>query len=58
LINVADSIYLVDYLFFDGPAPPCPEECDVNGSGAINVADVMYLVDYLFFNGPAPPPCP
>jgi len=57
-INVADLTYLVDYLFFSGPAPPCEEESDVDGSGAINVADLTYLVDYLFFEGPAPPPCP
>ncbi len=57
-INVADLTYLVDYLFFSGPAPPCEEEGDVDGSGAINVADLTYLVDYLFFSGPAPPPCP
>jgi hypothetical protein len=57
-VNVADLTYLVDYLFFDGPAPPCLEEGDVDGSGAINVADVTYLVEYIFFGGPAPAPCP
>jgi len=57
-INVADLTYLVDYLFFSGPAPPCEEESDVDGSGDINVADLIYLVDYLFFSGPAPLPCP
>ncbi len=56
--NVADLTYLVDFLFFEGPAPPCFEEGDVDGSGAINVADLTYLVDYLFFDGPAPAPCP
>jgi len=57
-INVADLTYLVEFLFFDGPAPPCSEEGDVDSSGAINMADLTYLVDYLFFGGPAPPPCP
>ncbi len=57
-LNVADLSWLVDYLFFGGPAPSCPEEGDVDGSGAINVADITYLVDYLFFLGPAPPACP
>ena len=56
-INVADLTYLVDFLFFGGPAPPCEEEGDVDGSAAINVADLTYLVEYLFFEGPAPPPC-
>ncbi len=56
--NVADLTYLVDFLFFEGPAPPCFEEGDVDGSEAINVADLTYLVDYLFFDGPAPAQCP
>jgi len=57
-INVADLTYLVNFLFFGGPAPPCPEEGNVDGSSATNVADLTYLVDYIFFSGPAPPPCP
>ena len=57
-VNVADLTYLVDYLFFDGPVPPCPGESDADGSGAINVADLTYMVDYLFFDGPAPAVCP
>ena len=57
-VNVADLTYLVQYLFFGGPPPPCPPEADVNGDGAINVADLTYLVEYLFFNGPPPAPCP
>jgi len=57
-VNVADLTYLVEFLFFDGPPPPCPEEGDVDGSGGINVADLTYLVDFLFFGGPPPAPCP
>ena len=56
-INVVDLIYLVEYLFFEGPAPPCFEEGDVDDSTAINVVDLNYLVEYLFFFGPPPPPC-
>ena len=57
-INVADAVYLVQYIFFGGPPPPCFEEGDVDASGSINVGDVVYLVDYIFFGGPAPAPCP
>ena len=57
-INVADLTYLVDYLFFGGDIPPCPEEGNVDADGGINVADVTYLVEYTFFAGPPPPPCP
>lgn len=58
LINIADVIWLVDYIFFGGAPPPCIEEGDVNGDGAINIADVVFLVDYIFFGGPSPADCP
>ena len=57
-INIADLIYLVEYLFYSSPAPRCEEEGDVDGDGGTNVADLTYLVDYLFFDGPPPAPCP
>jgi hypothetical protein len=58
LVNIADLTYLTDYLFRLGPAPSCPEEGDVDGSGSINVNDVTYLSNYLFHNGSPPPACP
>jgi hypothetical protein len=57
-INIADLIYLVEYLFYSSPAPRCEEEGDVDGDSGTNVADVTYLVEFLFFDGPAPPLCP
>ena len=60
--NVGDLGYMVAYLFTQppGPAPPCFEEGDVDGSGAINAGDLSYLVAYLFTQPPGPPPpaCP
>jgi len=58
LINIADVIWLVDYIFFGGAPPPCFEEGDVNSDAAINVADVIHLVDYIFFGGQPPADCP
>ncbi len=52
--NVADLTYLVEYLFFDGPAPPIIQAANADGEGGINVADLTYLVDYMFFDGPDP----
>lgn len=57
-VNVADVIYLVAYLFEEGPAPLCEEEGNVDGIGGINIADLTYLVDYIFHGGLPPPPCP
>ena len=59
-VDIADLVYLVDYMFNQGPEPECFEEGDVDGSGVmpIDIADLVYLVDYMFNSGPEPPPCP
>jgi len=53
-INVADLIFLVEYIFFGGPAPVPEAAGDVDCLGSINVADVSKLVDYIFFGGLLP----
>ncbi len=54
-IDVADVIYLVNYLFKGGPLPlPILESGDANCDGHVNVADIVYLVAYLFKGGPKP----
>lgn len=61
-INIADLVYFVDFSFGTppGPAPPCFEEADVDGSLELNIADIVYMVDYMFGTpgGPAPLDCP
>jgi hypothetical protein len=56
VINSADVVYLINYLFKGGPAPEPLEAGDVNCDGIINSADVVYLINYLFKGGP-PPGC-
>ncbi len=58
-VDIADLVYLVDYMFNAGPEPGCPDEGDIDGSGVmpIDIADLVYLVDYMFNQGPPPPPC-
>jgi hypothetical protein len=56
VINSADVVYLINYLFIGGPAPQPWEAGDTNCDCAINSADVVYLVNYLFIDGP-PPSC-
>ena len=55
-IDIADVVYLVNYLFIDGPAPSPLEAGDANCDGKVDIADVVYLVNYLFIEGP-PPGC-
>jgi hypothetical protein len=54
-INMADVVYLVNYLFVEGPEPQPWQSGDVNCDGAVDISDVIYLVNYLFINGL--PPC-
>ncbi len=59
LITISDLVYLVDYMFNNGPACACYEESDINGddSDPIDVADLVHLVDYMFNEGAPPSPC-
>jgi len=54
VINSADVVYLINYLFKGGPAPQPLEPGDVNCDGIINSADVVYLINFLFKGGPVP----
>jgi len=59
--NIADLVYLVTYMFQDGPEPPCLEEADINGDEVVpypDIADLVYMVNYMFQSGPDPVPCP
>jgi predicted house-cleaning NTP pyrophosphatase (Maf/HAM1 superfamily) len=55
MINIADVVYLINFLFIDGPAPVPIQAGDVNCNDYITAADVVYLINYLFIGGP--PPC-
>jgi hypothetical protein len=54
VINAADVVYLINYLFINGPAPIPLESGDVNCDGVRTSADVVYLINYLYIGGPAP----
>lgn len=60
LIDIADLVGVVDYMFNGGPGPGCPMEGDINGDDTENtdIADLVFLVDFMFNSGPAPPACP
>ncbi|MBD3331295.1 hypothetical protein GF356_00475 [candidate division GN15 bacterium] len=56
--DIADLVYLVAFMFGNGPPPPCLEEADINGDGSgPDVADLVHLVVYMFQGGPPPAPC-
>ncbi len=56
-VNIADSVFILNYLFQDGPFPSCFDQADCNDDGSVNLADTIYLNQYQFTEGP-PPPAP
>jgi hypothetical protein len=58
VVDPADAVYLINYLFKDGPAPDPLWTGDCNGDEIVDPADVVYLINYLFRDGPPPGPGP
>ncbi len=57
--TITDLIYLVDFIFRDGPAPPCEAEGDVNNDNIMaDLNDFLFIVDWIFRGGPAAGACP
>jgi hypothetical protein len=55
VINTADVVFLINYLFANGPDPsPFLDQGDVNNDEVVNVGDAVYLLTYLFIAGPHP----
>jgi hypothetical protein len=53
-INTNDVIFLINFLFKNGPEPVPPPAGDINADCVTTVSDIVYLVNYLFKNGSAP----
>ncbi|MEW6050818.1 MAG: hypothetical protein AB1644_07135 [Candidatus Zixiibacteriota bacterium] len=57
IVDIADLMLLIDYLFFSGQLSICPEENNVDRLPSIDIGDLMTLIDYLFFSYDLPA-CP
>jgi hypothetical protein len=53
-VGLGDAIYVLNYLFRDGPAPTPIEAADVDLDGVVALGDAIYLLNYLFRDGPTP----
>ncbi len=53
-INVTDAIFLVNFLFKNGPEPNPPPAGDINADCVTTVSDIVYLINYLYKGGAAP----
>lgn len=58
-VNIEDLVYLVSYMFNQGPEPDCMKEANVNGDifEQITVEDLVYMAGYMFNGGPEPAMC-
>ena len=55
LVDVGDVVYLINYLFKNGPSPiPILHAGDANCDEIVDVGDVIYLINFLFKDGTAP----
>jgi hypothetical protein len=52
--DIADMIYIVNFIFRDGPPPVYMAEGDANADGMVNIGDVVYLINYFMKGGPEP----
>jgi len=54
LINIADIVFLLNYIFVNGPEPVPFCSGDVDRDGNVDSDDALYLISYLFQYGPPP----
>ena len=55
IIMIADLVYMVEYMFFQGPRPePQLWVGDLTCDLLITIEDLVYMVDYMFNGGPIP----
>ena len=45
-------MFLLSFLFQDGPAPCCDDSADANDDGAIDLGDAVNVLNFLFIGGP------
>ncbi len=54
--NLTDAVFVLSYLFSQGPAPSCLEAADVDDAGDVTLTDAIQLLVFLFQQGAPPPP--
>lgn len=53
-VDLADALFVVNYLFSGGQQPGCLDSADINDDGSVDISDTIYLLNYLFVSGPSP----
>ena len=53
--DLSDAVFILNWLFLNGPDPIDPKIADVNNNNIHEITDAVYLLNYLFLKGPPPP---
>jgi len=53
-ITILDVVYLINYLYKDGPDPFYIQSADVNFDEIISILDAVYLINSIYKDGPDP----
>lgn len=54
--NIADAIFVLQYLFTSGATPSCLDAADANDDGSLNLSDAVRMLGALFRGGTLPAP--
>jgi mono/diheme cytochrome c family protein len=55
-LTITDAIFVLNFLFAGGRAPPCTAVANSNGDPNLNITDPVFLLGHLFTGTAAPPP--
>ncbi|MCX6831312.1 MAG: M28 family peptidase [candidate division Zixibacteria bacterium] len=53
-VDIADAVYLINYIFSSGPAPNPMLRGDVDCNSNVDISDAVYLISYIFSGGRTP----
>jgi hypothetical protein len=53
-VDIADAIFILSWLFAQGPTPTCMKAADANDTGSADIGDAVWILSFLFASAPAP----
>jgi len=53
-IDITDAVYLINFIYSNGPTPDQIKTAETNCDNEINISDIVYLINYIYTNGNEP----